>query len=148
MPYKLVVMGSCGVGKSVLTIWFLQNRYVAEYEPTARDLYHGVVEVGGLPCELDVLDTGGAEEYYEQWEDFMRWGDGFLCVYAVDFMKTFVDVNLFRTQLKKVRGTSRVPMVLVANKIDEAHWLVDSDLGQEAGKSFNVPFVEASAKTR
>uniref|UniRef100_A0A7N4PPD5 Uncharacterized protein n=1 Tax=Sarcophilus harrisii TaxID=9305 RepID=A0A7N4PPD5_SARHA len=34
MLYKLVVMGSQGVGKSALTIRFLQKRFVTEYYPT------------------------------------------------------------------------------------------------------------------
>ncbi|KAM8970742.1 GTPase NRas-like [Sarcophilus harrisii] len=153
MLYKLVVMGSQGVGKSALTIRFLQKRFVTEYYPTdvgvpVPRLYHGVVEVDGIPCELRILDTPGGEQHCDQWEDFIRWGEGFLFVYAVDYIKTFVDVNIFWDLLQKVKGTSQVPMVLVANKIDQAHWLVDSDLGQEAGRSLKVPFVEASAKTQ
>ncbi|XP_051822694.1 ras-like protein [Antechinus flavipes] len=148
MLYKLVVMGSPGVGKSALTICFLQKRFVAECFPSDMGLYHSEVEVDGIPCELIILDTPGGEQHPDRWEDFIRWGEGFLCVYAVDYIKTFVDVNFFWDQLQKVKGTSRVPMVLVANKIDQTHWLVDSDLGQEAGRNLKVPFVETSAKTQ
>ncbi|XP_036596471.1 ras-like protein 1 [Trichosurus vulpecula] len=148
MPYRLVVMGSCGVGKTALTIRFLQNRFVAEYEPTGRDMYHGVAVVDGESCELNILDISGGENCAEWLEECIRWGDGFLCVYAVDYIKTFEDVSVFWNRICKVRGTTLVPMVLVANKTDEGHWLVKSDVGQEAGDSFGVPYVEASAKTR
>ncbi|KAH9068162.1 hypothetical protein EDB83DRAFT_2377271 [Lactarius deliciosus] len=32
--YRLVVIGSGGVGKSALTIQFMHNRFVDEYDPT------------------------------------------------------------------------------------------------------------------
>ncbi|XP_051818491.1 GTPase NRas-like [Antechinus flavipes] len=147
MAYKLVVMGSCGVGKSALTNRFFQKQLVTDYTSSALDLYQIVVVVDGDPCQLIIWDSLGGEQQYDQWEAFMRWGDGFLCVYAVDYIKTFVDLNLFWDKLQEIKGTSRVPMVLVANKTDQAHWLVDSDLGQEAAKNFGVPFVETSAKT-
>nr|XP_020835567.1 GTPase HRas-like [Phascolarctos cinereus] len=150
MLYRLVVMGSCGVGKSAMITRFLENRFVAEYEPTSptTEVYHGMAVVDGEPCELDILDTSGGEEFSWHREQFMRWGEGFICVYAVDFIKTFVDMNLFYQQLRRVRGTEKVPLVLVANKIDEAHWLIDSDMGKEAAESFKAHFMQTSAKTR
>nr|XP_020833990.1 GTPase HRas-like [Phascolarctos cinereus] len=138
--YKLVVMGSCGVGKSVLSIHFLQNRFVAEYEPTARDLYHGVAVVDREPCELDILAMAGDEKYFEQGEDL---GEGFLCIYTIDYIKTFVEVNFFQDQLQKVKGTTLVPMVLMANKINEAHWLVDLDMGSGSGQKPQVALCES-----
>jgi len=32
--YRLVVIGSGGVGKSALTIQFMENRFVEDYDPT------------------------------------------------------------------------------------------------------------------
>ncbi|XP_027731296.1 ras-like protein [Vombatus ursinus] len=150
MLYKVVVMGSCGVGKTAMVTRFLENRFVAEYEPTSptTEVYHGVAVVDGEPCDLEILDTSGGDEYRQHREHFMTWGDGFLCVYAVDFMKTFVDMSLFYQQLCRVKGTDKVPLVVVSNKIDEAHWLIDSDMGEQAAKSFKAPFVQTSAKTR
>ncbi|XP_078004126.1 uncharacterized protein LOC144455046 [Phascolarctos cinereus] len=69
----------------------------------------------------------------------MRWGEGFLCIYAVDFIKTFVDMSLFYQQLCRVKGSDKVALVLVANKIDEAHWLIDSDMGEEAARGSRRP---------
>ena len=37
--YKLVVVGSGGVGKSALTIQLIQNHFVDEYDPTIEDSY-------------------------------------------------------------------------------------------------------------
>jgi len=37
--YKLVVVGGGGVGKSALTIQFIQSHFVDEYDPTIEDSY-------------------------------------------------------------------------------------------------------------
>ena len=37
--YKLVIVGGGGVGKSALTIQFIQNHFIDEYDPTIEDSY-------------------------------------------------------------------------------------------------------------
>ena len=59
---KVVVIGGGGVGKSALTISFVRNFFVAEYDPTIEDQYRKMVEVDNEPCLLDILDTAGQEE--------------------------------------------------------------------------------------
>ncbi|XP_036596469.1 GTPase HRas-like [Trichosurus vulpecula] len=146
--YKVVVMGSCSVGKSALTIQLVKNCFVSDYDPTIEDSYHTQLVVDGETCQLEIIDSTGNEEYQSRRQQFMRRGEGFLCVYAVDDVKSFVDVNIFRDELLKVKDADRVPFVLVANKTDLTDGLVTSALGQEAASSFKVPFVETSAKTR
>ncbi|XP_056659809.1 GTPase NRas-like [Monodelphis domestica] len=145
--YKLVVMGSCFVGKSALTLQLLQNRFVTEYEPTIEDSYRRQTVVDGEPCQLDILDTTGTAEYSILQDQFIRWGEGFLCVYAVDDFKSFQHVSIVWDHLQRIKDTDRVPMVLVANKTDVTKWLVDPALGQGVAESFRVPFVKTSART-
>lgn len=37
--YKIVVMGDRGVGKTAMTMQFIQNIFVKEYDPTIEDSY-------------------------------------------------------------------------------------------------------------
>ena len=61
--YKLVVVGGGGVGKSALTIQFIQNQFPEEYDPTIEDSYRKQCLIDEEVALLDVLDTAGQEEY-------------------------------------------------------------------------------------
>ncbi|CEI96969.1 Putative Ras-like protein 2 [Rhizopus microsporus] len=61
--YKLVMVGGGGVGKSALTIQFIQSHFVDEYDPTIEDSYRKQCIIDSETALLDVLDTAGQEEY-------------------------------------------------------------------------------------
>ncbi|XP_036593316.1 GTPase HRas-like [Trichosurus vulpecula] len=145
--YKVVVMGSCSVGKSALTIQLVKNCFVFNYDPTVEDSYCTQLVVDGETCQLDIIDNTGNKEHQAWRHQFMHHGEGFLCVYAVDDIKSFVDVNIC-DQLHKMKDADHVPFVFTANKTDLTDGLVTQVLGQEVARSFKVPFVETSAKTQ
>lgn len=60
--YKLMVVGTGGVGKSTLTIQLIQNHFVDKYNPTIEDAYRKQVVIDWETCLLDLLDTAGQEE--------------------------------------------------------------------------------------
>ncbi|NXF90997.1 RASH GTPase, partial [Eubucco bourcierii] len=92
--YKLVVVGAGGVGKSALTIQLIQNHFVDEYDPTIEDSYRKQVVIDGETCLLDILDTAGQEE--DSAMRYMRTGEGFLCVFAINNTKSFEDIHQYR----------------------------------------------------
>uniref|UniRef100_A0AC35TZ42 Small monomeric GTPase n=1 Tax=Rhabditophanes sp. KR3021 TaxID=114890 RepID=A0AC35TZ42_9BILA len=145
--YKLVVVGDGGVGKSALTIRLIQNHFVEEYDPTIEDSYRKQVVIEGETCLLDILDTAGQEEYSAMRDQYMRAGDGFLLVFAVNEQKSFENIASFREQIMRCKDSDDVPMVMVCNKCDLQSRTVDSKSVQEASRSYGMPVVEASAKT-
>ncbi|KAI8500164.1 PREDICTED: GTPase HRas [Branchiostoma belcheri] len=146
--YKLVVVGAGGVGKSALTIQLIQNHFVDEYDPTIEDSYRKQVVIDGETCLLDILDTAGQEEYSAMRDQYMRTGEGFLCVFALNNTKSFEDISMYREQIKRVKDSEQVPMVLVGNKADLPQRVVDNKQAQDMAKSYSIPYVETSAKTR
>ncbi|XP_033102378.1 GTPase HRas [Anneissia japonica] len=146
--YKLVVVGAGGVGKSALTIQLIQNHFVDEYDPTIEDSYRKQVVIDGETCLLDILDTAGQEEYSAMRDQYMRTGEGFLCVYAVNNEKSFEDIHSYREQIQRVKDSEEVPMVLVGNKIDLPNRNVDQKSAGQLAKTFGIPYIETSAKTR
>lgn len=147
--YKLVVVGGGGVGKSALTIQLIQNHFVDEYDPTIEDSYRKQVIIDEETCLLDILDTAGQEEYSAMRDQYMRTGEGFLMVYAINSRSSFDEISSFREQILRVKDADRVPLMLVGNKCDlESERQVTKAEGDELAKSFTCPFMETSAKTR
>ena len=100
-----------GVGKSALTIQLIQNHFVDEYDPTIEDSYRKQVVIDGETCLLDILDTAGQEEYSAMRDQYMRTGEGFLCVFAIDNMKSFEDIESYRGQIRRVKDADDIPMI-------------------------------------
>jgi len=147
--YKLVVVGGGGVGKSALTIQLIQNHFIDEYDPTIEDSYRKQVTIDEETSLLDILDTAGQEEYSAMRDQYMRTGEGFLCVYAITSRSSFDEISAFREQILRVKDEDHVPMVLVGNKCDlEEERQVPTSEGSDLAKSFNCPFIESSAKQR
>ena len=83
------------------------------YEPTIEDTYKKITIIDGETCSLDILDTAGQEEYSAMKDQYMRTGDGFMCVFAVDNMKSFEDIELYRQQIGRVKDANpdEIPMI-------------------------------------
>merc|ERR1711988_1199981 len=133
--YKLVVVGAGGVGKSALTIQLIQNHFVDEYDPTIEDSYRKQVVIDGETCLLDILDTAGQEEYSAMRDQYMRTGEGFLIVFAVNNAKSFEDITQYREQIKRVKDAEEVPMVMVGNKCDLPNRDVDMQQARDVARS-------------
>uniref|UniRef100_A0A8I3PIP7 RAS related n=1 Tax=Canis lupus familiaris TaxID=9615 RepID=A0A8I3PIP7_CANLF len=116
--HKLVVVGGGGVGKSALTIQFIQSYFVSDYDPTIEDSYTKICTVDGVPARLDILDTAGQEEFGAMREQYMRAGHGFLLVFAINDRQSFNEVGKLFTQILRVKDRDDFPIVLVGNKAD------------------------------
>lgn len=147
--YKIVIVGGGGVGKSALTIQFIQSHFVDEYDPTIEDSYRKQCVIDDETALLDVLDTAGQEEYSAMREQYMRNGEGFILVYSITSRLSFEEVSTFYEQIRRVKDRDFFPMVLVGNKCDlEIDRQVSSMEGSELARRFNCPFRETSAKQR
>ncbi|KAG2216764.1 hypothetical protein INT45_005878 [Circinella minor] len=147
--YKLVMVGGGGVGKSALTIQFIQSQFVDEYDPTIEDSYRKQCVIDSETALLDVLDTAGQEEYSAMREQYMRNGEGFLLVYASTSRLSFEEISTFHQQISRVKDRDTFPMVLVANKCDlEQERQVSMQEGRDLARQFGCQFFETSAKQR
>ncbi|KAF9091233.1 Ras GTPase [Mortierella sp. AD031] len=147
--YKLVVVGGGGVGKSALTIQFIQSHFVDEYDPTIEDSYRKQCVIDEEVALLDVLDTAGQEEYSAMREQYMRTGEGFLLVYSITSRNSFEEISTFYQQILRVKDKDFFPIILVANKCDLEHERqVSTHEGRELARQFNSRLIESSAKQR
>lgn len=147
--YKIVVLGSGGVGKSALTVQFVQGIFVEKYDPTIEDSYRKQVEVDGQQGMLEILDTAGTEQFTAMRDLYMKNGQGFVLVYSITAQSTFNDLQDLREQILRVKDTDDVPMVLVGNKCDlEGERVVGKEQGASLARTFNCAFMETSAKAK
>lgn len=144
----MVVLGSGGVGKSALTVKFVSGTFVDRYDPTIEDFYRKEIEVDGQPSVLEILDTAGTEQFASMRDLYIKNGQGFVIVYSITSFQTFMDIKSMRDQIVRVKGTEKVPVVLVGNKADLSHQReVSTEEGQALAQMWNCSFLETSAKT-
>ncbi|XP_067830451.1 ras-related protein R-Ras2-like [Heptranchias perlo] len=147
--YKLVVVGGGGVGKSALTIQFIQSYFVSDYDPTIEDSYTKQCVIDDRAARLDILDTAGQEEFGAMREQYMRSGEGFLLVFAINDRGSFDEISKFHRQILRVKDRDEFPMILIGNKADLEHQRqVTKEEAESHARQLKVSYLEASAKIR
>eukprot|EP01062_Namystynia_karyoxenos_P083505 TRINITY_DN9608_c1_g1_i1.p2 TRINITY_DN9608_c1_g1~~TRINITY_DN9608_c1_g1_i1.p2 ORF type:complete len:258 (+),score=120.35 TRINITY_DN9608_c1_g1_i1:80-775(+) len=151
---KLVVFGSGSVGKSAISVQFVQDTFLEGYDPSICDVYKKQETIDGETYVLEVVDTAGQEEYAALRAQYYQKGEGFIAVYSICDRKSFEEVQQMRDAVLRERSEDRVPMVLMANKCDlepERKVLPKEGIALASnwfGDGVPIPFFESSAKDR
>ena len=87
--HKVIIVGSGSTGKSALTLQFMYDEFVEDYEPTKADSYQKKVVLDGEEVQIDILDTAGQEDYAAIRDNYFRSGEGFLCVFSITEDESF-----------------------------------------------------------
>lgn len=149
IEYKVVVLGSGGVGKSALTVQFVSRKFAEKYDPTIEDFYRKEITIDNQPAVLEILDTAGTEQFASMRDLYIRNGHGFILVYSVTNEQSFQEVQLLRNQIHRVKQSEMVPIVVCGNKIDLEHErVVRTQDGELMCSQWKTPFLETSAKQR
>lgn len=148
--YKLVVLGAGGVGKSCLTVQFVQGVYLDSYDPTIEDSYRKTMEIDNKVFDLEILDTAGVAQFTAMRELYIKSGMGFLLVYSVSDRQSLNELLELREQVLRIKDSDRVPIVLVGNKADlQEERVIPVEEGIEVSSKWGrVPFYETSALLR
>jgi GTPase KRas protein len=144
--YLLYVMGAGGVGKSCLTIQFIQGRFSQQYDPTIENSYSKLIEIDGHEVKLNILDTAGQEDFASLREAYMRQGQGFLLVFSLLDSNSFDEIDGFVNQIREICENKSVPIVLCGNKSDLEGWEVTEEDLKTYSKSIGVKYFITSAK--
>lgn len=144
MNLKIVVMGSAGVGKSSITLQFIQNSFPEKYDPTIEDSYHKIIT--NPPCELEVLDTAGSEQFASMRDLYIKNGDGFILVFSLTDKKTLQELNEVFERIKE----KNKKIMLVGNKKDLIignNEPID-EMAEAMSRKWQCPFLSISAKNQ
>ncbi|KAI1181545.1 putative small G-protein Ras2 [Nemania serpens] len=151
LPYRVAVLGDCGVGKTALTIRLCLKRFDEQYDPTIEDLYHTQASNNDETFTVEVLDTAGQEEYRSQQSEWIRQSHGIVLVYSVISRASFSHIHdLCRPvlMLKEWDSTSaEPPIMIVGNKCDKTDGRqVQGWEGHSLARQHGCQFLETSAK--
>ena len=145
--FHIVILGVGSVGKSCITLQYIWEKYIDEYDPTLEDSYRKQVTVDGLEYILEIHDTAGQEEYSAVRNQYISHGDGFVIVYSITLRSSFDEVHGFVNSVLRVKDLDAVPYVLCGNKADlEKERQVLKIEGQRLSETLNCKFYETSAR--
>ena len=93
IPLKIAVLGQSMVGKSALTFRFINNKFPKEHDTTIEDAYSIPAKIDDTPCQLEILDTAGQDDYQTMLDTWINSAEGFILVYSIDNKESFESVK-------------------------------------------------------
>ncbi|CAL1582637.1 unnamed protein product [Knipowitschia caucasica] len=143
---KMVLLGSCGVGKSSLATRFVKGEFV-NIQQTVGCAYHShVVSVNGVSLRFEIWDTAGQEKYHSVTPLYYRGAHAALVVYDVSNKESFRRAQFWLKELEKQYIPDSTVVWLVGNKADLTHdRQVSSQEGQNLAEDRGLGFMETSA---
>jgi len=148
--FKVVVLGAGGVGKSALTVRFIQDVFLENYDPTIEEAYRRTITVEGeTSSSLEVLDTAGAEQFTSLNEVYIKAGKGFVLVFSLTQEASLKEVDHLRKQIYRIKGgeSGSIPIVVVGTKLDLVNEReVPRNTIQALASRWGLPFYETSSK--
>lgn len=148
---KIAVVGARNVGKSSLTVQFVESRFVEPYYPTIENQFTKQIVLGRTTYTLEICDTAGQDEFSLINTKSLIGVKGVAIVYSCVNRASFEIVELIRDKILDQVGLEQIPTVILGNKID----LRDSGInggkvrrqeGEELAARLGAGFVECSAK--
>jgi len=143
---KICVLGSRGVGKSTVTIQFVENHFIEHYNPTIEDTFQKIIKYKGVEYNCVIIDTAGQDEFslFHSRHSLVH---GYIFVYSINSLKSLETIKIINDKLLNALGKTKVPRVIVGNKTDLIlERKVTKEVGQALANEWGCPFVECSGK--
>lgn len=150
--FHVAVLGSGGVGKSALTLRFVRDFFVDNWDPTIEDAYRKAIEVDNASCQLEILDTAGQDDFESLRPQWMQDKNGYIFVYCMTKESSLTELDPFFELNEQINEKRRVPIVMVANKkdlvdADPSCCEVDTERGKAIAAKYGAKYIEVSAFT-
>jgi small GTP-binding protein len=116
--YKVIILGSPGVGKSSIINRFIEGTFSPQAKPTmGASFYTHVCSVGDSAITLQIWDTAGQDRFRSISKAYFRNAMGGVLVLDVTNPLSFDDLASWLTDFQSL-ATPNACVILVANKID------------------------------
>ncbi|MFX0210857.1 MAG: GTP-binding protein [Candidatus Hodarchaeota archaeon] len=150
---KVVMCGDYSVGKTTFVKQFLGGDVMEGYKPTVGvDIGRKAFDINSDEVTFQIWDLSGQETFSLIRKQFYGNSNGGILIYDISRRETYDNILNWTDEM--LEQTGKIPIVLVANKIDLKDQIEDTVAASE-GKSLSeiissqtaieTPFVEASA---
>lgn len=144
---KLAVVGSRSVGKSSMTVRYVEDHFVELYYPTIENQFSKTINYKNQDYAIEILDTAGQDEFSIMNEKHLIGIHGYLLVFSVTSRQSFELIKVIRDKILNSIGTDQIPIVLIGNKSDLNYQRqVETEEGQALAKEFGYRFLETSVR--
>lgn len=146
--FRVVVVGSAGVGKSTLVQRWVRGSFRDSYLPTIEDTYRQLVGGQRRMGVLQITDATGGQRYPGLKRMAIARGHAFILVYSVTRKETLEELKPFYELIREIKGSNlhKFPIVLVGNRNDEGPRELALADGAACAQEWNCAFMETSAK--
>ncbi|CAK9110881.1 Ras-related protein Rab-5B [Durusdinium trenchii] len=146
--FKLVILGTMGVGKTCLTLRFVKGLFDDDQLPTIGAAYMTQkLESNGKQFIFEIWDTAGQERYEAITPLYYRSAEAAVIVFDLTYQESFQKAKEWLKRLRKERPDPDMPIALVGNKCDREGREVDDEAVQTFVEENNLKYFETSAKT-
>ncbi|KAL6061771.1 GTP-binding protein of the rab/ypt [Balamuthia mandrillaris] len=150
--WRLLVIGNPAVGKTSLTLRFVEDKYIEEGEVTlGAEVVEKMVDLKGVTALVTIKDTNGQERYGNVTSSCYVGVHGIMVVYDITDEQSFVDLKQWMREVERYASDSCKVMV-VGNKLDRdaaEERVIELSHALETARQaqVNCTVMEASAKT-
>lgn len=144
--YKIVVVGSSGVGKTTMVQRLVDGKYQNESQPTVGVEFKSYqFELENELIKLNIWDTAGQERFRSVSKAYFRNAIGAILVFATNDSDSFDELDEWLNDLHQL-AVPNAAILLVGSKSDlEDQRLVTSTTAEEFAQRHNLEYIETSA---
>eukprot|EP00929_Paragymnodinium_shiwhaense_P045294 TRINITY_DN23160_c0_g1_i1.p1 TRINITY_DN23160_c0_g1~~TRINITY_DN23160_c0_g1_i1.p1 ORF type:complete len:209 (-),score=33.48 TRINITY_DN23160_c0_g1_i1:183-809(-) len=146
--FKVTVVGDCSVGKSCLTLRFINDRFEIRGTTVGLDYGSRTIDLDGRSIMLQIWDTAGQESFRSLARSYLRGAACVLLAYDVSRRSSFDHIIRWLNDVRQ-EASDRTVIMLVANKCDVTveEREVSFEEGQRCAEDHKLLFIETSAMT-
>ncbi|CAI4058513.1 hypothetical protein SUVZ_03G0880 [Saccharomyces uvarum] len=115
---KIALLGARNVGKTTLTVRFVESRFVESYYPTIENYFTKIISYKNHDCTLEILDTAGQDEASLISMKSLTGVRGIILCYSIVNRASFDLIPVLWDKLVDNMGRDDLPVVLVGTKSD------------------------------
>jgi len=145
--FKVVLLGEGSVGKTSLLVRYCQNQFNENHNVTVQASFQTKrLNLDGNRVNLSIWDTAGQERFHALGPIYYRDANGALLVYDITDNDSFVRVQNWVKELRKMLG-NEIVLAIAGNKMDlERNRVVSVEKAESYAQSVGAKHYHTSAK--